>query len=748
MPGCVGRTGMMVLILAVSGVASAPLFGQIPSLDQPPAVLVSQPPTPAERRQRESLYLYALGLLCEHEDRLLEALKAFEKSAELNPQAAPVFRALVPLYLALDKSTAALDATRKVLDLDPSDHGVWYLYGRQLKESGKAAEARAAFQRALALPSTKDHPDLVQQIYVDLALLHEAAEEFALAGAAFSRAAQILDHPDFFVERAPLTREMVAQRAAEVHERAGRMYLKAKQFDQALAAYQSAQKSDPGSAGRLNFHLAQIAQQQNRLAEAVQYLDAYLRLGPQGTEAYDLKIALLRTLRRDEEILPWLERAAKADPYNQGLKLVVAKEQGRTRPAEAEKLFLELATTNPTPELFAGLFGVYRDAGHSATALALLDKTLSEAKQRPPVPARPAQAKAMIAMLRQKGELAQDVLRAAGRPGAGALQPDTLMLLAALADHHRLMEEAERFYRKCLTNVPADNEPLVYGGLLRLLWKARKVDAVIQVCRDGLKQAKTTNHVLFHNDLAKALARQGKIDDALAEADRALALAKDTERLVLRGLRIRLLSLGERYDRAEAECLALLKEYSQPGQVLEIRYLLSSVYSAARNLAKAEEQLELVLKIDPHNATACNDLGYLWADQNKNLPQAEELIRKAIDLDRQQRRGLANPPSEPEPDNAAFVDSLGWVQFRRGQCDAALKELEHAAALPDGDDPTIWDHLGDVYYHLRRPAQARAAWDKARQLYEQENRHRRRADDRYREVVRKLQAVERETGSR
>src|SRR5207244_1096292 len=123
--------------------------------------------------------------------------------------------------------------------------------------------------------------------------------------------------------------------------------------------------------------------------------------------------------------------------------------------------------------------------------------------------------------------------------------------------------------------------------------------------------------------------------------------------------------------------------------------------------------------------------------QNKKLAHAEQLVRKAIDLDRQQRQGPPGPGSERVSDNAAYVDSLGWVLYRRGEADAARKELERATALPDGNDPAIWDHLGDVYHHLHMGAQARSAWERARTLYEQEGR--RKMDERYREVLRKLQ---------
>src|SRR5207253_164362 len=156
-------------------------------------------------------------------------------------------------------------------------------------------------------------------------------------------------------------------------------------------------------------------------------------------------------------------------------------------------------------------------------------------------------------------------------------------------------------------------------------------------------------------------------------------------------LRIRVLLQAEKYAKAEEECQALLKEHSGPGEAPDIRYLLSSVYSAAKQMAKAEEQLSLILKLDPDNATANNDLGYLWADQGKNLKEAEAMIRRALEEDRRQRK--QNPRADDE-DNAAYIDSLGWALFRLGKLDEARKELERARSLPDGEDPVIHDHLG------------------------------------------------------
>ena len=102
----------------------------------------------------------------------------------------------------------------------------------------------------------------------------------------------------------------------------------------------------------------------------------------------------------------------------------------------------------------------------------------------------------------------------------------------------------------------------------------------------------------------------------------------------------------------------------------------------------------------PDDSGINNDLGYLYADQGKNLEQAERMVRKAL---------------EDDSTNSAFLDSLGWVLFKRGKTDESIKYLEQAAVnypIPDGD-PTILDHLGEVYFLKKDYGKARDAWKRA-----------------------------------
>ena len=102
---------------------------------------------------------------------------------------------------------------------------------------------------------------------------------------------------------------------------------------------------------------------------------------------------------------------------------------------------------------------------------------------------------------------------------------------------------------------------------------------------------------------------------------------------------------------------------------------------------------ESLLKERPEDASLLNALGYSLADRNQKLPRAETLIRKALDA---------------SPDNPAFLDSLGWVRFRRGDIPGALPHLERAYRI--FPDPEIASHWGELLWVSGKQAEARALW--------------------------------------
>ena len=91
----------------------------------------------------------------------------------------------------------------------------------------------------------------------------------------------------------------------------------------------------------------------------------------------------------------------------------------------------------------------------------------------------------------------------------------------------------------------------------------------------------------------------------------------------------------------------------------EAHFMLSNIYVERGDHDRSEEMLLRILNDSPDDPHANNDLGYLWAHQEKNLLQADKLIRKAVDA---------------EPQNTAYMDSLGWVLFKQNKSEEEAEE--------------------------------------------------------------------------
>jgi tetratricopeptide (TPR) repeat protein len=143
--------------------------------------------------------------------------------------------------------------------------------------------------------------------------------------------------------------------------------------------------------------------------------------------------------------------------------------------------------------------------------------------------------------------------------------------------------------------------------------------------------------------------------------------------------------------------------------------MLSGVYVDIDRIDKAGQHLQLLLKQYPTEAKYNNDLGFIWADHDMHLDEAERMIRKALDEDRKQRHKAAGSKVDPEndKDNAAYLDSLGWVLFKKKKYEEAKPYLQKAVEDKEGQHVEIYDHLGEVYQALGQHAEAVAAWKKA-----------------------------------
>lgn len=126
-------------------------------------------------------------------------------------------------------------------------------------------------------------------------------------------------------------------------------------------------------------------------------------------------------------------------------------------------------------------------------------------------------------------------------------------------------------------------------------------------------------------------------------------------------------------------------------------YRYGVVLERSKLRAQAMAVMEQILAIEPGNPDALNFVGYSLAEEGRELDRAQEMITRA----------LASSPESPY-----FIDSLAWVFFKRGDMKSAWIQIQRAASKPN-EDPTIWEHYGDIAKAMGNKKEAEKGYRKA-----------------------------------
>ena len=205
----------------------------------------------------------------------------------------------------------------------------------------------------------------------------------------------------------------------------------------------------------------------------------------------------------------------------------------------------------------------------------------------------------------------------------------------------------------------------------------------------------TQHHAQAQLRVVAALARSGRTEQAL-ERLRAVKASGSKDRSALMLMEAQLLGDSGRAQ----DAFQLLMDALQKSPDDAILLYESALY--AERLGKyevLERNLRKAIRLKPDQAHAYNALGYSFADRNINLEEAGILINKALSL---------------APDDAAILDSKGWLNYRRGDLPGAVDALQKALAVRP--DPEISAHLGEVLWQMGRRDEASKTWDEAVKL--------------------------------
>src|ERR1700678_565057 len=238
-----------------------------------------------------------------------------------------------------------------------------------------------------------------------------------------------------------------------------------------------------------------------------------------------------------------------------------------------------------------------------------------------------------------------------------------------------------------------DNIERGYQEIIDTWREAKEWQKATDTAKEAVQKAPTSRDMKLV--LASQQADMGQHDKALKDVHAMLKGNADDRPVYI--------ALAQMYTRlrrfSEAEqALDKAEQLSTKADDKEyVWFLRGSTFEREKRYPEAEEQFKKVLASDPEHASALNYLGYMLADQNTKLEEALGYIKRAVDLD---------------PANGAYLDSLGWAYFRLGKYELAEDNLVKASQKINSD-PTVHDHLGDLYQKTGRLKLAATNWERA-----------------------------------
>lgn len=462
-------------------------------------------------------------------------------------------------------------------------------------------------------------------------------------------------------------------------------------------------------------------------AQALVELERILERSPKTIVPYERHAALLRQIGRERDIAPRLDALAAAHPDNAAIQWVRLAELARQDFASAHPRFLNALATASEPEFFDLLARTYAAQDRSAELLAIAAELFPIPPERGPGTVSSVQSARQQAFAEALGR------QSAILPGLLQLAPRTRHssqlwdLLIWLAERNDRSDELERSLRDAYRRMAHDPTADAFDRLATHLIRHRQWQSLLDLC-ETLQGFEAYTTILQ----SEALAEMNRGEEALQRLRQSKLAQFATQRQTAHVLGI----LG-RYQEMLDLLNRMLLDYHDASDIQRIRYLRAEAFLGLDRFADMEIELREILHEDPDNILALNNLGYNLADRGRKLYEAEIFIRRAIELDRQNRAKAG----EARLDHAAYLDSLGWVLFRQRKYAPARIELEKAVDLPDGRaDALVWDHLGDVCFRMGDKLAAKKAWQMANVRYVGD--HRGRQGGRADEVVRKLKLVE------
>jgi tetratricopeptide (TPR) repeat protein len=489
------------------------------------------------------------------------------------------------------------------------------------------------------------------------------------------------------------------------------------EMENALAAYQRVLNFDPGLS-ELALRVAALLSRAGDYPRAIDVLKDAIKARPKEAGPY-LQLAFIyaKYLRKTEQAVKYANEAIALDPQN----------------FEAYQRLYEIEAASGAPQ----------------KALLALDRAANVKSDEPSFWIRLGKLYAAI-VFKSEGEPKPEALKRVNSffDKAVAKAGDDAVALKEVADYYaasQQIQEAIPLYLKVLELQPDDvnaREKLATGFVLthqrekaiamleevirKQPAKYQPYELLAQMFDDGARaleranqseQAKVQFAKAASNYEQSLLLNPARANTYLRLAELLIIPLRDSERAarILTEARQRFpgvpefsyfLAIAQRESKRPQQAIGTFEEALNEAQlshdeVLNARFYFD--YGVAADQAglydKAADLFRKSISLDPGNsAEAYNYVAYMWADHNMHLDEAEQMAGEALQFD---------------PNNGAYLDTLGWIHYRKGKFEEALNLLLRAEQNLTKPDATVLEHIGDAHAKLDRIPQALEFWQKA-----------------------------------
>ena len=582
----------------------------------------------------------------------------------------------------------AIDEYKLALAADPTspflNHGLADLYFR----TGRVKDAIQAAQDQIAKdPNSLEAHKLLGRIYVrSLGDLQGNGSDqmMKLAIAEYARIVQLEPNN------------------VEDHLLLGQLYSFSRDSAHAEEQFKAAQKIDPNSE-EVALNLARMYGEQGDVRRGIQVLTSLPEADQTAKTEYVLG-ASYDQVKETKKAIAAYRRSLELETDNLDVERALADallKDGQDK--EALDAYQDVADGDPSDaQAYLHMAEIERRQGHYEEALAHLKKAQPLASDSLEISYNEALTYDALGQYDEAekifAKLVADSEHSTGTYSAAEKNNRALFLdrLANVYREENKSDKAAATYVK-LADLGPDFAERGYGSAIDAYRDGHAYDKATVLARQALDKYPKNRAIKLM--LANQLADNGKFDDGVAMAKSLLNNSPDDREIYLALAQMdthgkKWKEAGEALDKAE-------QLSTKPDDKLYVYFLRGALEERQKHFDGAEDAFRKALVIDPNNSTALNYYGYMLADRDQRLTEALAMIQKAVKLD---------------PQNYAYLDSLGWAYYKMGNYALAEGNLVKASQR-NAADPTVHDHLGDLYEKTGRLKLAASQWEEALKQY-------------------------------